>query len=617
MAAGQTKTVDCMVPYTILAAEDPIPPTVSGAAAVNFPLNSNKQFGLNTNKVDVTFSEPVDLTTSQDALNYQLTGALSRPVIDATRDPAATNVVHLTLGGTGGGNINARAAQYQVVVTGVKDLANNVIVADGNGNVGRFYIHNVNFEGNMRAGLCRGAFSPADSFSVEGSLLPLNFALTDNAVLYDANVDSIYTVTVPFSLAFDPDSAAGVADLEWKFGRKAFPGGSQEFEPGSNRALHINTNIGASTTVRAGWNNEDIADATTRAVDVIFRVDASSRSPQPTDVITLLGSTVPLTFNQPGVAMLDNGVFPDEVAGDLIYSGKVRFPSCSPRQIGWKVDFNGVFECEGQGDRTFTLSDAVYDTVGGSNGPQTLPVGRIDVCTVTDRAVAVLFRVDMRGVEPRPVAGTNVVSVAGNRAPLDFNDPGKPECNLNDSGVDGDAAAGDGIWSGTLTFPAGTDPNVNFKYWFDQWPGVGGFECQGANDRFLKIDPALYSEAVPQVRPLSVWNFCTEPVSAPDGSPVAGAGSAFAAFRPSTPNPFGSRTTVRFDMRRTGKVSLAVYDITGRRVATLVDRELTAGPQAVQWDGRDPAGARLPSGLYLAELAMGGERITTRLVLAR
>ena len=61
---------------------------------------------------------------------------------------------------------------YNVTVTNVKDLANNVIVANGTTNVGSFFIQNVTFNGGLRVGLCNGTFAAADTFTVEGSVYP-------------------------------------------------------------------------------------------------------------------------------------------------------------------------------------------------------------------------------------------------------------------------------------------------------------------------------------------------------------------------------------------------------------------------------------------------------------
>lgn len=65
------------------------------------------------------------------------------------------------------------------------------------------------------------------------------------------------------------------------------------------------------------------------------------------------------------------------------------------------------------------------------------------------------------------------------------------------------------------------------------------------------------------------------------------------------PNPFNPSTEISFSLPRASHVTLNVFNITGRRVATLVDRRLEAGDHAVTWDGTDESGARVATGVYL------------------
>jgi subtilisin family serine protease len=69
-----------------------------------------------------------------------------------------------------------------------------------------------------------------------------------------------------------------------------------------------------------------------------------------------------------------------------------------------------------------------------------------------------------------------------------------------------------------------------------------------------------------------------------------------------TPNPFATRTMVRFALSRPGSVRLAVYDGSGRMVRELVSTSLDAGPHAADWDGADASGHTVPAGLYFLML---------------
>jgi flagellar hook assembly protein FlgD len=60
-----------------------------------------------------------------------------------------------------------------------------------------------------------------------------------------------------------------------------------------------------------------------------------------------------------------------------------------------------------------------------------------------------------------------------------------------------------------------------------------------------------------------------------------------------------------------------IYDLTGRRVATLLDGPAAAGAQAIDWDGRDDAGRQLASGVYLLRFAAAETCEQGKLVLLK
>jgi subtilisin family serine protease len=69
-----------------------------------------------------------------------------------------------------------------------------------------------------------------------------------------------------------------------------------------------------------------------------------------------------------------------------------------------------------------------------------------------------------------------------------------------------------------------------------------------------------------------------------------------------TPNPFVTRTMIRFALSRPGSVRLAVFDGSGRMVRELMRTSLDAGPHAADWDGADASGHTVPAGLYFLML---------------
>ncbi|MCC6652986.1 MAG: T9SS type A sorting domain-containing protein, partial [Candidatus Eisenbacteria bacterium] len=83
------------------------------------------------------------------------------------------------------------------------------------------------------------------------------------------------------------------------------------------------------------------------------------------------------------------------------------------------------------------------------------------------------------------------------------------------------------------------------------------------------------------------------------------------------PNPSQSGMRLSFSLSQRQRVHLAVYDVGGRRVRTLLDGEAAAGVHSNEWDGADAGGRALPSGLYFARLMTAGGTRAIRLVVSR
>jgi len=85
-----------------------------------------------------------------------------------------------------------------------------------------------------------------------------------------------------------------------------------------------------------------------------------------------------------------------------------------------------------------------------------------------------------------------------------------------------------------------------------------------------------------------------------------------------TPNPFNPVTTIRFELREAGPVTLEVFDVAGRLVRTLVDgRRLPAGPGRALWRGEDDRGRAVASGTYFCRLEAGERTDVRSLTLLR
>jgi hypothetical protein len=83
------------------------------------------------------------------------------------------------------------------------------------------------------------------------------------------------------------------------------------------------------------------------------------------------------------------------------------------------------------------------------------------------------------------------------------------------------------------------------------------------------------------------------------------------------PNPFNPMTAVAFSVPGAAHVDLAVYDISGRRVATLAARTFDGGNHEVVWNGTNDAGERVASGIYFCRLTAMGEERSAKMVLLK
>ncbi|MFQ6104681.1 MAG: FG-GAP-like repeat-containing protein [Candidatus Glassbacteria bacterium] len=87
------------------------------------------------------------------------------------------------------------------------------------------------------------------------------------------------------------------------------------------------------------------------------------------------------------------------------------------------------------------------------------------------------------------------------------------------------------------------------------------------------------------------------------------------------PNPFNPTTVITFDITgnasRNQQVLLAIYDLRGKYVNTLIDSQLEPGRHEIVWDGRNGEGERVSSGIYLYTLRCGDKTYTRKMVMVK
>jgi hypothetical protein len=89
------------------------------------------------------------------------------------------------------------------------------------------------------------------------------------------------------------------------------------------------------------------------------------------------------------------------------------------------------------------------------------------------------------------------------------------------------------------------------------------------------------------------------------------------ALSANSPNPFSARTTISFTLETPEHVTLRVYDVLGRSVATLVDARLEAGTHEAVWNGRRNDGSSVASGVYFYRIEAGAFRAARQMTVVK
>ena len=83
------------------------------------------------------------------------------------------------------------------------------------------------------------------------------------------------------------------------------------------------------------------------------------------------------------------------------------------------------------------------------------------------------------------------------------------------------------------------------------------------------------------------------------------------------PNPFNPRTTIAFDLATPGRAQIAIYNVRGELVRTLLDEARPVGRHEAVWDGLDRSGRQVASGSYFVRLTAGPVVMQKKLMLLK
>jgi hypothetical protein len=156
---------------------------------------------------------------------------------------------------------------------------------------------------------------------------------------------------------------------------------------------------------------------------------------------------------------------------------------------------------------------------------------------------------------------------------------------------------GDGIWCGDVVIPAGSNPEVRFKF----RNGIdGSADWETISDRVYHIAHGATEDVYE-----AWWN--DEPCN-----PTSLELPESVTLAQNYPNPFNPGTALSFTLSEPTQVSLTVCDVQGRRVSTLVNGFLEAGSHTVEFNA-----AGLGTGVYFYTLQTPEECLTRKMVLMK
>ncbi len=81
------------------------------------------------------------------------------------------------------------------------------------------------------------------------------------------------------------------------------------------------------------------------------------------------------------------------------------------------------------------------------------------------------------------------------------------------------------------------------------------------------------------------------------------------------PNPFSNYTTIKYELDKSGVVTLSIFDLAGNKVVNLINGYQQQGIYKIKWNGKDHKGNSLPNGVYINELRVGDKTDVNELLI--
>lgn len=222
------------------------------------------------------------------------------------------------------------------------------------------------------------------------------------------------------------------------------------------------------------------------------------------------------------------------------------------------------------------------------------------------------------------------IRVAGGNANLEYDEialiePGEPGSVYGDPDF-WDYVVVEGTQDGSTWVPLlpGYDCRA-YKYWYDSFPysvspSLFRHRTIDLHDTFAAGDTVLVRFRLSADGAVHGWGWVIDNLNIQAGVQTGvedGGRPLRLTLAQSTPNPFRSRTAIRFVLPEAGEASLEIFDVQGRLVRILVSGPQGAGEHEATWDGRGASGQRAAAGTYFYLLRTPQKTLRQKLVLLR
>jgi hypothetical protein len=106
-------------------------------------------------------------------------------------------------------------------------------------------------------------------------------------------------------------------------------------------------------------------------------------------------------------------------------------------------------------------------------------------------------------------------------------------------------------------------------------------------------------------------NYCPVETFNQDAAPI------YPTLAPNYPNPFNPTTSIAFSMPTSDTAQLAIYNLRGQKISTLVNGNIEAGCHTATWNGTDDKGCSVGSGVYFYRFSCGNQVLTRKMILLK